>query len=233
MPSSISESTFAAMARAPLGLMPCGLAAFPDVEAGVGQVVGVEGAQPVRCVRRGVPRQVGQHPHHFQVALDLRHVGGVAAGRGDTLEQLADRSQVDTVLAEPGQHATDVVGEHRRWADHQHPAVGEPAPVGVEQVGRAVQGDLRLAGAGATGDEGDAVGGRADRLVLLALDGGDDVAHVLAAFPGQGLEQGALADHAIDVRRGQHVVVEVDDLGTAQMMTRRRSTPSGSPVVAR
>ncbi len=77
-----------------------------------------------------------------------------------------------------------------------------------------MQGHLRLAGAGTAGDEGDTVGGRADRLVLLALDGGDDVAHVLAAFPGQRSEQRALTDHAIDILLGQDLVIERDHLGT-------------------
>ena len=79
--------------------------------------------------------------------------------------------------------------------DHQDPAVGEPAPVGVEQVRGAVQRDLGLAGAGPAGDERDAAGGRADGLVLLPLDGGDDVAHERTPGPAQRGEQRALTEH--------------------------------------
>ena len=55
----------------------------------------------------------------------------------------------------------------------------------VEQVGGAVQRDGRLAGPGAAGDHEDARQGGPDRLVLLGLDRGDDVAHPAGAVPAR------------------------------------------------
>ena len=54
-----------------------------------------------------------------------------------------------------------------------------------------------------------------DRLVLVALDGGDDVAHLPAAAAGQGGDQGAVAEHDDVVGRlGHHqVVLGADDGG--------------------
>ncbi len=57
-----------------------------------------------------------------------------------------------------------------------------------------MQRDSGLAGAGAAGDDERAVVGRAHRLVLLALDGRDDVAHVPAALAGQRRHERAVAD---------------------------------------
>jgi hypothetical protein len=54
---------------------------------------------------------------------------------------------------------------------------GQPVPVLVEQERGPVQADRRLAGPG-TALDADRVGqGRPDQVVLLGLDGGDDVAH--------------------------------------------------------
>ena len=58
-----------------------------------------------------------------------------------------------------------------------------------------MQRDHRLAGAGAARDDRHALVGRTDRLVLLGLDGGDDVAHPGPTGPLQRRHQGALADH--------------------------------------
>ena len=66
-------------------------------------------------------------------------------------------------------------------------------------------GRVRLAGARA--------GGGADGLVLLALDGGDDVAHVRAAGAAQRGQQGTLAEHpqVADPVRGDNPVMLVDE----------------------
>ena len=76
-----------------------------------------------------------------------------------------------------------------------------------------MEGDHRLAGARATGDLGDAPRGRADRLVLVALDGRDDVAHLAAAAAGEGGDECAVADDDDVVGRlGHHeVVLDADD----------------------
>ena len=57
-----------------------------------------------------------------------------------------------------------------------------------------MEGDGRLARAGTALDQDDAGQGRPDDLVLLPLDGGDDVGHPAGARPLQGGQQGALAD---------------------------------------
>ncbi len=89
----------------------------------------------------------------------------------------------------------------------------EAAPLGVEQVGRPVQGDDGLARARPAGDLGDAPGGGPDGLVLVPLDRRDDVAHLPAAAAGEGGHQGAVADDDDVVRRLRHheVVLDPDD----------------------
>ena len=113
-------------------------------------------------------------------------VGRVGAPDPDLGHQPGDRRQGDPGLAQGGQHLLDVAEEQRVGPDHQHPLALQGEPVGVEEVGGPVQGHRRLAGAGAALDHQDAGQGRADDLVLLALDGGHDVAHVA----GPGLARG-------------------------------------------
>ncbi len=171
-------------------------------------------SQPLGRGRRRLPHQVAQQLQHPVAALDLGHRGGVPTGGAHPADELADRPQVHAVLTQGGQHPADVRGEHGRRADHQDATVGEPAPVGEEQVGGAVQGDLRLAGAGAAGDERDAAGRGADRLVLFLLNGGDDVAHLRAPSPSQRRQQRAFTEHRqlAGLVRVQHIVVEVHHL---------------------
>ncbi len=82
-----------------------------------------------------------------------------------------------------------------------------------------MKGDGGLAGAGAAGDQRGAGRGRPDDLVLLLLDGGDDVAHGVAAGPAEGGHQGAVADdrELLAVQGGgqvgaQQVVLDADHL---------------------
>ncbi len=75
-----------------------------------------------------------------------------------------------------------------------------------------MQGHRGLAGARPTGDLGDPTGWRPDRLVLLALDGGEDVAHGRAPGPGHAGQQRALTDHPDVLRHvggDQQVVIDV------------------------
>jgi hypothetical protein len=75
-----------------------------------------------------------------------------------------------------------------------------------------MQRHLRLAGSRAPSDERDATDRCPDGLILLALDGGHDVAQVWTTRTPQRGEQGALAEHAeVAGRIGSHqVVVEID-----------------------
>ena len=133
------------------------------------------------------------------------------------------------------QHPLDVAHEHAGGTDDQHAAALVAAAVAVEQERRAVQRDDRLAGAGAAGDRHDALAGRADRLVLLGLDGGDDGVHRAVAGPGELRHQRALADdRQVGLGLGvEQVVLDADDLAApAQRSTRRRTTPCGSAAVA-
>ena len=126
--------------------------------------------------------------------LTAATVRRVVTGRPQAADDLAERPQRDGGLAERRQHPLDVAHEDAGRADHEHAAGLVAAAVGVEQERRAVQRDHRLAGAGAAADRDHALGGRADRLVLLGLDGGDDRVHRPVAGPGQLGHQRALAD---------------------------------------
>ena len=157
-----------------------------------------------------------QHGHHSQAALDHRGRGRVDPGRGQPQRvdgDATDRTQGHRVLAEGRQHPLDVVHEQRRRSDHQDPAALEAAAIGVQEVRRAVQRDNGLAGARPAGDGGDAGVVGADRLVLLGLDGGDDVAHPRPPGTLQRGHQRALADdHQLVVGvRLEQVVLDADD----------------------
>ena len=88
-----------------------------------------------------------------------------------------DRAQRHGFLTEARQHPFDVVHEHRAGAHDEHPTLLEAGPVGVQQIGGAVQGHDGFAGAGTAADDRHPLVGGADGLVLLRLDGGDDIAH--------------------------------------------------------
>ena len=158
-------------------------------------------------------RDAREQPADAQRALDRRHLGGVRAQRGHPVDDVAEGAQRHRLLAEAGQHSFDVRGVRGRRADDEDPAVLEAATLGVEQVRGPVQRDDGLARARTAGDLGDAAGGGADRLVLVALDGRDDVAHLPAAAAGERRHQGAVPDDDDVLRRlGHHeVVLDADD----------------------
>jgi len=92
-------------------------------------------------------------------------------------DQLIDRRLARLDLAESRQYRADVAQERVVRADHEEPLPGQLVAVGVEQVGRAVQADGGLAGAGSALHADGVADVGADDDVLLGLDGGDDVAH--------------------------------------------------------
>ena len=64
-------------------------------------------------------------------------------------DEVGEHRQLDAGLAERRQHLLDVAEEQPVGADHEHALALEREPVGVEEVGGAVQGHDGLAGAGA------------------------------------------------------------------------------------
>ena len=190
------------------------------------------------------------------VALDAssqRGVGRVAgAAPLDVGHEVGEHDLLDARLAERRQDALDVAEEHAVRADHEHALVLEREAMGVEQVGGAVQGDDGLAGAGAALDDEHAGLRRADDLVLLGLDRGDDVAERAGAAA---LERGEQRRVAAQRRTGvgivavghQPVVVADAEVPAAEQLVleaehasvpRRRSgagaaRPIGSRPVAR
>ena len=188
----------------------------PSVGLGAGQHVATDPAEGGRVQRerltlhgdpqrdvagngleQGQVHQPLQQRHHPEAALDrcsLRTVDADGCEAQGVDGYATDRTQHHRVLTEGREHAFDVVHEQAARPDDEDPAALEPAPVGVQQVRSAVQRNDRLAGAGTARDDRDARVVGADRLVLLSLDGGDDVAHAVPAGPLQGGHQRTLAD---------------------------------------
>ncbi len=123
----------------------------------------------------------GEDVEHRQGALDPRDVGRVLGGDVQAGHEVARGREHDVGLAQRRQHPADVVEERRVGADDEDAVALDALALGVEQVGDAVQRHHGLPGAGAALDHGHARVVEPDDLVLLGLDGRDDVAHALAA----------------------------------------------------
>ena len=152
----------------------------------------------------------------------------------DAGHQAAQAGHDHAGLAQGGQHALDVVHERRRRPHQQHAGGLEPVPVGVEQVGGAVQGDGGLAGAGTALDHEGAGDGGADDPVLLGLDGADDVRHPAGALGVQGSQQRTFALQRVVV--GQQVGVEhvvLDRLDLAALQDQVAAAAHALPVEGR
>ena len=137
----------------------------------------------------------------------------------DTVERLTPG------LAERGKHLLDVAQEERVGPDHEHALALEREAVGVEEIGGAVQRHRRLARTRAALDDQDAGERRADDLVLLALDGPDDVAHVPGAGLAEGGEQraGAAEHHPV----GEQALAAGDGHGAVAGSIDGRRWPAG------
>lgn len=156
----------------------------------------------------------------------------------DPGEQVPRGGQEDPRLAEGGQHLADVAEEGGARPDDQYAAPGEELAVGVEEVGGAVQGDGRLAGAGAALYDKDAAVRGSDDAVLLGLDGPHDVVHAAGPCGVEGGEQygvrvSALVPGAFGVGEVEDLVVQGGDLRPRVVMCRRRRSPIGTCPVAR
>ncbi|WP_443612938.1 hypothetical protein [Actinomadura madurae] len=186
-----------------------------------GEVVGLDaqaaGGRDLPVVDGGLD-EVG----HAQAALDdggRRDLGG---RRLEARIQLADRGQRDVGLTQARQHLLDVAEERGVGADDEHSAAFEDIAVRVEEVRGPVQGGDRLAGAGAALDDQHALQAGPDDLVLLLLDGRDDVAHPAGPAAAERGEEGGLAHDAAAFRllqalQVEHLVVQPDDLAVPQV----------------
>jgi hypothetical protein len=156
---------------------------------------------------------------HPDVALQACRggaVGTVAVTGSQELHpghQVGQHDLLDAGLAQRRQDPFDVPQEHPVGTDDEDALVLEWETMRVEQVGRPVQRDDRLAGAGATLHDEHAVLRGADDLVLLALDGGDDVTERAGAPALERCEQGgvpaqtrAVAAFGPDARRSRRAV---------------------------
>ena len=149
-----------------------------------------------------------------------RGVGGRGPARRAIRSSTVDCCDLD--LAERRQHRGDVGQERPVRPDDQHAGPAQPLAVQVEQVRGPVQADRGLAGAGRALHADRVVQVGADQLVLLGLDGGDDVAHRPDAGP---LDLGGQ-----DPARGAELLaaVEVLVLEAGQLALRRSRTGAGS-----
>ena len=160
--------------------------------------------------RLPVPYGLGEHLGHGGAALHGGGLGGVGGGGPYAGVQLADGGEQDTGLAERGQHLADVAEEGGVGADDEDGAAGQQFAVFVEEVGGPVQGDGRLAGAGAALDDQHPAVRGPDDLVLLGLDGPHDVAHPAGARGVEGGQQHGVAAGVLVAGAGR--VTEVEDL---------------------
>ena len=138
---------------------------------------------------------------HADVALhrgSKRRVGSVdaVARPVDVGHEIAEHDLLDAGLAERRQHLLDVAQEHPVGTDDQHALILQREPVRVQQVRGAVQRHDRLAGSRAALHHQHPGLWAADDLVLLGLDGGDDVAELAGAASFQCGEQRAVAAEA-------------------------------------
>ena len=150
---------------------------------------------------------------HRRVALGPSRRRVVDAGDVDLRHAQVERRRLaHAALAERRQDVADVVEERPVRSDHEHAVAGEAAAVLEQQVGGAVQGDGRLAGARAALHDEHLVDRRPDHEVLLGLDRGDDLAHRAGAL-GADLGEHGVGDAAGDVRRVGVVEVLVEVRG--------------------
>ncbi|WP_418605574.1 hypothetical protein [Georgenia sp. SUBG003] len=153
--------------------------------------------------------------HHLRGRLQAGHLRvGLGRRRSPLGDEIPQGAGPHTLLAEAGQHVRDIDQVGLVRTDHQHAAVAGEAGLGVEQVGRAVQGDDGLAGARTAVDDQRPAGTRADDRVLVRLDRAEDVPHPRrAAGTEAGDERGLVVGRgaAGEPVRDEHLVPVVDD----------------------
>ena len=164
----------------------------------------------------GHPLAVGdrrcQDVEHPQRSLGRGGRGAVLGGDREVGHEITGGGEHDIGLTQRGQHPPDVVEEVGVRPDDEDTVALQAGALRVEQIGDAVQGDDGLAGAGAAFDDQDTRVVTADDLVLLCLDGGDDVTHALTARRVHRCQQGCITGSVAAVARGaEKLVGEVDD----------------------
>ena len=142
-----------------------------------------------------------------RIALEPRDVRLLLAHDLDPVDQLGHGPLLDGLLAERRQDVRDVVHEGRVRPDDEH--APQPLAMRVEEPGRAVQPDGRLAGAGTALHDERAFGLGRDQPVLVRLDRGDDVAHPHVAAAVELLEQEVGDARALDRAAVQRLVGDV------------------------
>ena len=146
-----------------------------------------------------VPHRAAQHSGHARVALDAADGLAVEARHSHRgAEQVGQHGLLHAGLPQRGQHLLDVGEEQAVGPHHQHALALQGEPVGVQQVGGPMQRHHGLAGAGASLHHHDARHLRADHPVLLALDGGHDVAETTSASRLQRGDQCARARPSVE-----------------------------------
>ena len=155
------------------------------------------------------------HQAHSQIAL---HASRQRAVRGiDAVarplhvgHEIGEHHLLDTGLAQRGQHTVDVAQEHPVRPDDEHALVLEREPVRVQQIRGSVERDDGLARTRPSLHHQHARLGRADDLVLLALDGGHDVAELTGTTALQHREQRAVTANAFRPAGRRDTVLRAD-----------------------
>ena len=121
------------------------------------------------------PQRAVQHLRHARVPLEDGDLRRVHRPHRNPRGQVGDGGLLDVDLAEGGQHLLDVAEERPVRPDDEDAGARELPAVRVQQVGRAVQADRGLP---VPGRPAHRLGQRGPHdLVLVGLDGGDDVPH--------------------------------------------------------
>ncbi len=149
------------------------------------------------CVLAGtplpVPNRVCDERRHLRSALQRRDLLAVVPAGADGGEERSSGGHQRIRLAERRQDLLDVAQEHRVGPEHEYPTRREAGAVGIEEIRGAVERHGRLSCSWAALYDERSGHVRTNHLVLLALDGRDDVAHVARALPRECRQQSGIA----------------------------------------
>ena len=132
--------------------------------------------------RRRPSRRAPEHRAHPRVAFQSPDAERLLDPDLGLWRDVSDRGLDHRLLPEGRQDLRDVAQERSAWPEDENPVPTEWGMV-VEEERSPVEPDRRLAGTRATLHGQQLVEWRADDLVLLSLDGGDDVEHLAGAGP--------------------------------------------------